>query len=470
MFARLKTLFPAKPTGDSVAVKKQADEHLRNDRPTDAAALYRQALAIDPDYLDACVGLGFALSETRAYDEAERWLHRALSLDGQNADAHYILGTIAKIRGDRAGSIVHFERALEIKPDFEFAYRELFNALFDNGETKKAGHVLDRALQAFPDSAEFRAYVAGAHVSLGNLLEKLGRTEEAIASYRRAIAIDEQRTDAHQYLGNALLGKGVTAEAVACYRRIADIDPENPVSHLIDALSGGDSDRASTGYVQQLFDQYAQTFDSHLVDKLRYNDPEKLTSLLLQYRTSSDVKWTVLDLGCGTGLAGAAIAPHAREIVGVDLSANMLDKARTRGLYARLVQQDLLAMMRNEASASYDLMIAADVLVYLGKLDELMSEAQRLLRPHGLLAFSVESLDALRDIAASERVDYRLNATGRYAHSIDYLNRVACGAGFDVLTATPNEARIDKGQSVQGYLVVSRRNSSGADAANDSNT
>jgi predicted TPR repeat methyltransferase len=106
--------------------------------------------------------------------------------------------------------------------------------------------------------------------------------------------------------------------------------PESPVKHLIAALSGGDSERAPSEYVQQLFDQYAQKFDSHLVEVLSYSVPDKLAELLRPHAESSRAKWAMLDLGCGTGLSGAAIAPYARELVGVDLSSKMLEKARER--------------------------------------------------------------------------------------------------------------------------------------------
>jgi predicted TPR repeat methyltransferase len=149
-----------------------------------------------------------------------------------------------------------------------------------------------------------------------------------------------------------------------------------------------------------LFDVYAQRFDSHLVQVLNYSVPEKLAASAALFPSGGE-KWAILDLGCGTGLSGAAIAQFARHMVGVDLSSKMLDKARERNLYARLEQLDLLAMMEAEPAASYDVVFAADVFVYLGKLDELVSQARRLLRPGGLFAFSVESLEALQTGADS---------------------------------------------------------------------
>ena len=143
------------------------------------------------------------------------------------------------------------------------------------------------------------------------------------------------------------------------------------------------------------------------------------------------------------------LAPHARQLVGVDLSAKMLEKARARNLYDRLEQLDLLTMMQGEGAASYDVLFAADVFVYLGKLDELVEQARRLLRPSGLFAFSVESLDALAGDAAAlpDRRDYKLNVTARYAHSMAYLTRMAGDYGFDVLSTTGTQHRLRQGQA-----------------------
>ena len=77
----------------------------------------------------------------------------------------------------------------------------------------------------------------------------------------------------------------------------------------------------------------------------------------------------------------------------------------------------------------------------------------------GFFAFSVESLDALAGDAAAlpDRRDYKLNVTARYAHSMAYLTRMAADYGFDVLSTTGTQHRLDKGKPVQGYLTLWRR-------------
>ena len=205
MLTRLKSLFTASSPApaDKIARKKQGDEHLRGDRLVEATECYRQALSMDPDHVDTCVALGFALSEQKQYDEAGKHLRHALSIDPQNADAHYILGTVSRNTNDDAGAIEHFSRALAAKPDFEFAHRDLIAVLFNRGRLHETRDALQKAISVYPESGEFRFY-----------------------------------------LGNVFRQEGDYDNAIACYEQVLRLDPENPVKHLIAALSGQDSERA----------------------------------------------------------------------------------------------------------------------------------------------------------------------------------------------------------------------------------
>ena len=253
--------------------------------------------------------------------------------------------------------------------------------------------------------------------------------------------------------------QGRLDDALACFQQQARIAPENGAAqHQIASLSGKNPERATTQYVESLFDGYANKFDTHLLQGLKYETPEKLVALVAQHATLPAEKWNVLDLGCGTGLAGAAIAPFARHLVGVDLSAKMLEKARARNLYQRLEHLDLLTMMRGEQASSYDVIIAADVFIYIGKLDEVIGEIKRLLCPGGVVAFSIEALEASPDEETSQggQQQYRLEKTGRYTQSINYINKLASANGFLTRATVATPIRIEGGKPVNGYLVLWR--------------
>ena len=167
-------------------------------------------------------------------------------------------------------------------------------------------------------------------------------------------------------------------------------------------------------------------------------------------------EWDVLDLGCGTGLAGVEISPHTRQLTGVDLSGKMLTKARARNIYHRLIHSDLLPMMRGENASSCDVIIAADVFVYLGMLDEIVSEAKRLLRTGGFFMFSVEALEALpeKTNGIEGHTGYRLSQSGRYAHSSTYLKELTSRNGFESLNMVYTQVRLEEGKPVMAWLVL----------------
>jgi predicted TPR repeat methyltransferase len=301
------------------------------------------------------------------------------------------------------------------------------------------------------DFAELHYY------SMGNTLKKLGRMEEALASYQRALQIKPDFAEALNNMGNTLKDLGRLDEALVCYQRLIRLTPENlAVQHIIASITGNNTDCAPAQYVENLFDGYADKFDTHLRQALKYETPEKIVALVTRHATSAAKKWNVLDLGCGTGLVGSEIAPFARQLVGVDLSAGMLGKARARNLYQRLEHMDLLEMMRAEKDSSYDVIVAADVFIYLGKLDEIICEIKRLLSPGGFFAFSIEVLEALPDeeTGRGAQREYQLENTGRYTHAVGYITRLAAANGFLPQEMAAIQLRMEQEKPVNGHLVL----------------
>lgn len=173
-------------------------------------------------------------------------------------------------------------------------------------------------------------------------------------------------------------------------------------------------------YVETLFDQYSADFEAHLVEQLQYCGHEALVRPLL----AAGARWcSVLDLGCGTGLCGTLLAGHADAIDGVDLSAAMLAQARGLGVYRDLHHAALAAFLDGTRPRA-DLVLAADVFIYVGALDEVFRGVARVLEPGGTFAFTVEE--------APRTDDFRLLASLRYAHSEGYVRRLAAAHGLAV--------------------------------------
>lgn len=416
-----------------------------------AAGDYERAVALAPPSAELCYNLAIALGRTGRRADAMARYRQAIEIDPSHVAAHINLANALREDGSTRDALAHFERAVALAPDSYLAHFGAAGAYQASGDLDRALAAARRALSLAPDDPR-------AHTALGNVLLERGDTDDAIAAFREALRRTPGDIDALMRLGNAHLKRGDASSAVERYREVLAIDPANPVAHLVTSLTGGTSERAPDRYVARLFDEYADRFDAHLVKELRYEMPRRIADMLAVHAAASGPGLEALDLGCGTGLVGVAIAPFARRIVGVDLSPGMIAKARATGRYARLETAELVAMMRSEPDGSYDLVTAADVFVYVGRLDEAIVEIARLLRPGGLVACSVESLDALPggDDAQVRESGYRLNGSGRYAHRLDYLDRLARNHGFAPVEHREVTVRLDRGNPIEGYVVLWR--------------
>jgi predicted TPR repeat methyltransferase len=212
--------------------------------------------------------------------------------------------------------------------------------------------------------------------------------------------------------------------------------------HLARARLGLKARRAPSIYVRRLFDSYAQRYDRHLFTELDYRVPNLLRDLV--DGRVRDGALDIADLGCGTGALGPLFRRLARRLDGVDLSPAMLAHADARGVYDELVEGDLLAFLL-ERAGRYDLLLAADVLPYLGDPAPLLAAAHGSLRPGGLLALSVEEC---------EGQTFVLTRSGRFAHDSAGLGSLAATIGLEVVAATSATLRHEAGVPVRGALLL----------------
>lgn len=267
-----------------------------------------------------------------------------------------------------------------------------------------------------------------------------------------AIAAAEQRAKAAPQdagawlkLGTLLAKAGRNASALEAFHRCLSIAPErDEVRHLIAALGGGVAPaRASDAYVANVFDGMAERFDDTLVTFLDYRAPVILADLA-QRRLGDRRMLDIVDLGCGTGLMAPHLRPRARQLVGIDLSGEMLRRAALRGGYDALHQAEIGAWL-GAHPAAFDLAVAADVLCYFGELDAVLAAVAGALKPGGLVLFTVERKSG---------EGWSLAASGRYAHAESYIRRAAQGAGFGIRDLDAVALRTENGAAVEGYAVA----------------
>jgi len=398
---------------------------------------------------DPLLEVGLAHHEAGRLDQAQMMYRCVLDQQPRNADALHLLGVVEHQRGKHGAAIEYILRAIDVNPNVALYHNNL-------GSAYQSLNRFDEARKAVTASIALKPDVANAHYNLGVICNAQDTLEQAQSEFEHALALQPDLTQAHYNLGVLLRRGGRYLDATHSFRRVLALEPGNATAqYLLAATNGMDVERAPVPYIEALFDAEALSFDNHLVNTLHYDTPQRLLDLCVGLLRGARKK-DMLDLGCGTGLVGASFAPYLRNLVGVDLSVNMLALADGRHVYHRLVREDMLTMMRKETGGSYDIVTAADVFIYHGRLDEVFFEAKRLLRKGGMFLFSVEAQDALLPIE-SMRPDvgsYQLNVNGRFAHSADYLHTLAYESGFTINTMVCVPTRMEADKAVLAWLVL----------------
>ncbi|MEM9095393.1 MAG: methyltransferase domain-containing protein [Pseudomonadota bacterium] len=264
---------------------------------------------------------------------------------------------------------------------------------------------------------------------------------------------DEALAEAYER-GLELEKSGESRAAAEQYREILNMDLADPTGASIRLAAMGEApapETAPPAYVTLLFDQTAEVFDNLLVEQLGYDVPMQLREALLP---RGDLG-RVLDLGCGTGLLGEALADQAVHLTGVDLSEGMVEIAGEKEVYDALYTGDatlFLAEVEPDWNG-WDLIAATDMAPYLGDLASLIEAVVKRLAPGGLFAFSTETLPA--DVMAGR--PYMVGPKQRYAHDEAYVHELLKRAGFTQIDITGIIVRYDEGSAVPGHLVIARR-------------
>jgi predicted TPR repeat methyltransferase len=452
---------------------------------------------------DSAVKLAVNLHEFGFLDAAETLYQRILEAAPQHANILQFSAVLMHQRGNSEAALERIRQAIELEPKAAGFWNNLGNILLSLRR-------FDEAAAAYTRCSELSPEDPGLHNNLGLLYRAQGRKEEAEAAFQRAIALRPDFIDGLNNYGNLLRETGRMAEAIQLYCRattlypkhpetrrlmalshviLGEVDkakelyrawleeePDNPLArHYLAACSGdGVPQRASDAYVEMTFDRFAESFDAKL-EQLLYRAPQLVADEVADlYAGRVDKSLDVLDAGCGTGLCGPLLAPYARQLIGVDLSGEMIERARPRKAYDVLHKAELTAFLADHPHA-YDLVVSADTLCYFGALEGVATAALDALRPDGWLVFTVEQTGGVPhpiaedspsrdrpppsrgDLPASDGPPHVLQANGRYAHRRSYLETVFKNVGFAVVQAKDVHLRLEGGRPVEGLLVSCRK-------------
>ena len=266
--------------------------------------------------------------------------------------------------------------------------------------------------------------------------------------YAQASELAPAWPPAWYHLGKARLAAGDAQGACEALKRYLALEPGDMLGAAVLLAEGEDAPQLSDEYIRALFDAYAGYFDEQLKGPLRYRGPEMIMAALDQAAGNARVFQHALDLGCGTGLMGKALGSRARRLSGVDLSPEMLKRAAALNIYEELEAAELGGFLRRAGPQAFDLVIAADVFVYMPDLADVFAGAARALQSGGIFAFSAQCGKGAEPVLGRDK---------RYWHPQGYLEKLAAANTFEVLGFTDVSTRVDNGEPVPGLISVLRK-------------
>jgi predicted TPR repeat methyltransferase len=443
-----------------------------------ASKMLKEIIESDPENMVAHCNLGYALRELDDLDGACEAFRSALELETNMYEAHLGLASCLDKLDELDEGLVHAQKARKILHSEASWFREghlqqeLGNieearkcykeALSHNAKSAVALNNMGVLCLNEGDREEASAWIKQtldadpaydqAWINLANLLEKQGELKEAEIAAKNAVLIKESPS-ALVRLGYVLQRQERLDEALEVYGRVLEIDPEDSkgVTLFLAALGLRTTpNRAPRVLVQRIFDHYAGYYDRHMCEALEYQGPEVILSMLSPWLQRQNVEeaasdgLNILDLGCGTGLCGAALSPFARTLVGMDLSQRMLAKAQKRGIYDRLIESELTQGLQ-DLDWDYDCITASDVFVYLGDLEPVFKGVYNRLRPGGMFAFTVER---------QAEPGYKVSKTTRYQHSRKYLEELSQKTGFEIVNMEDTVVRQEAEEPVASLAVL----------------
>lgn len=391
--------------------------------------------------------LGSLMAEAAGnIDGALQAAHKAYDLHPQWPAGALRVAQVAVIRKDIKTAIEKVAVAVKLATDQKTLNTDLLHqaaaVCLGVQQPTQALEWIDKALTLAPTNLSLRLIKAHAYAYNKE-------PQKAIDIYDELLALLPGQNNIRYDRGLAYMNLDNKEQARAEFEFLLQADPGNKVYEYYLARAKGETPQTQPATaVTRLFDNYAESFDNHLVLGLKYKLPHDVAGMILGW--FPDKSCDVLDLGCGTGLLGACLGPMKGVVVGVDLSMKMIEQAAKHGVYDKFHQVNILNALAATPAHQYDVITSLDVLIYVGDLREVMPNALRILNSKGRFVFSCEK-------APESVTDFDLpTQTGRYRHNPQYVRRLLEAAGFKDIQFEDRVLRHETGQPVDGFLVIAQ--------------
>ena len=400
---------------------------------------FNKELCINPHNPDLYNNLACLYYRMNQIDDAIYNYKRALYLNPNNWQTHYNLANCYINKNFIPDAVSHYKFSIELYPDNINAIQNLGMVLVNLEDFTEALPYLEKSYNANPEnqiSIEFLEHFANCYLQTGNILK-------ATELLQQAIKLNPSKESLQHNLAILYLRSNNYNQAKYHFEITLHLNPNNQTAkHMLAALTKETTSQAPPEYIADLFDQYAGYYNKHLKETLQYKLPEKLRSIYTKYNNNSITVQNTLDLGCGTGLCGIYFRDATVNLIGVDLSKNMLHQARSLEAYDLLIQANI--QKSNVFQDNYfDLIIAADIIPYIGELENLFLNIKTMLKNKFL--FNIE---------LTENALFELQQTGRYAHSKNYIEQLAEKFNFKIIEGLPEIIRLQNNIPINGMIFL----------------
>ena len=400
----------------------------------EAKSNIKKAIELQPDYAEAYNNIGRVYVKIKKINRAISNFRKAIELKPDYCEAYNNLGVVLgeNKQYDKAENILR--QVLQINPEFEEAYVNLGVMLTNAMKYEEAKKVLVQALKINPKNAN-------TYFNLGIIYSSKNLPKTAIRYFKQALKFGSNNANIYYNLSINYTKVGLLSKAVENLKTCLKIQPKHQsASHIYNSLTGRKTKTAPRDYITGLFDYYAENFENALINDLDYKIPKEIKNLLL--KNSLNSLGSVLDLGCGTGLVGLEINKNCNYIEGIDLSTNMINKARQKNVYDKLVETEIIDYLTNN-SLKFDYFIAADVFIYIGDLYKVFKLIKHRNKKSWNLVFSIELTGGNY---------YKLEKSGRYSHSKEYISSLCAEFGFYVKKFRKLPIRKENDKYISGAL------------------
>ena len=336
----------------------------------------------------------------------------------RRAQVFFKLGNQLRHQGHLGKAIESYGQALIAAPDNTTIQNNLGLTYLQQGNFLRAIRQFKSAIATEPTKDEF-------HNNLGLAYKKLNRYQEAIECFEQALSINDHAANAMFNLAVCMKDTGCFQDAIHLCERVITIDSDlsSEAQYLLDLMNAQTPDRAPPKYVKRLFDQYAPSFNRHLLRKLKYRLPVHISAAMLELFGDNNTELIVGDLGCGTGIAGPSLRSFASSLIGIDISTISLRFASELHLYDELITKDIIDFLNND-ERTFDVLLAADVIIYFGRLEKLVEATTSRLGPDGVFIFSFHPSDS------GHSESFHADSSGRFHHQPCYVESTLSKAGL----------------------------------------